>query len=144
MQIIWKTSLFSKANAQIVADEISQIGEYATPEQILEKARDSKTELHKCFEWNDSIAAEKYRLHQARMVVCNLVYKEPKEQPQPPQRIRVMNITSNGYKQTKLILRNLDEYNELLSRAKAELQSFERKYNNISELEEVLTAIRNL
>ena len=64
----WKTgfgSLF-RADAQLVSNEIMSIGDTATPAQIVDMARDSSTELHKCFEWNDTVAAEKYRLEQAR------------------------------------------------------------------------------
>ena len=55
-------SLYKGADAQLVADEIMSIGDAATPQQIVEKARDEATELHKCFTWDDRIAAEKYRL----------------------------------------------------------------------------------
>ena len=37
-----------------------------TPEQVVEAARDKASALHDCFEWDDSTAAEKYRLDQAR------------------------------------------------------------------------------
>lgn len=57
---------FFKADATKCASEIMEICdqmESATPQQILEKARDESTELHKCFTWDDSIAAEKYRIN---------------------------------------------------------------------------------
>ena len=57
----WGTYRF-KADAQKCADEIMEICdelESATPQQILDKARDSNTELHKCFTWDDTEAAEK-------------------------------------------------------------------------------------
>lgn len=65
-----------KADAQKVADEISSIGLSVKPEEIVDKARDESTELHKCFEWDDTKAAERYRLHQARQIVCHLVVWE--------------------------------------------------------------------
>ena len=37
-----------------------------TPEQVVEAARDENSALHDCFEWDDSTAAEKYRIEQAR------------------------------------------------------------------------------
>lgn len=83
----WKPGSRYGADAQKVADEIFSIGEHATPSQILDKARDAESELHKCFDWNDAEAAEKWRLQQARLIVCNLVYKETCSKPTPPVRL---------------------------------------------------------
>lgn len=43
----WKFPGLYSADANKVSDEIFSIGETATPEQILEKAKDPETELHK-------------------------------------------------------------------------------------------------
>ena len=64
-----------KADAQAVANEIMQIGPEATPYQIVEKARNSETELHKCFTWDNTVAADKWRLHEARHIVSCLVIR---------------------------------------------------------------------
>lgn len=40
-----------------------------TPQQIVDAARDEDSALHKFFEWNDGIAAENYRLMQARTLL---------------------------------------------------------------------------
>ena len=138
MAIKWKIDLFC-ANAEKCYQEILSIGETATPKQILDFARDPGTELHKCFEWDDSIAAEKYRLQQARTVVCHLVYVE--ETQQEPQRIRLIQKTSEGYSPVQLIVRNKTEYESLLSRAMAELRAFKQRYHALSELEEILALI---
>lgn len=74
------------ADAQRVADEITAIGANVTPDKIVEVARDSRTELHKCFEWRDDIAAQKWRLQQARQIVCHLVIKETIAEDKPPVR----------------------------------------------------------
>lgn len=131
-----------KGDAQKVANEILEIGEEVSASQILEKARDSSTELHKCFEWDDSIAAEKYRLHQARMVVCNLVIKQDESKEGAPQR-RLLHKTENtgGYKPLSLIVRNQTEYEKLLEQAMSELRAFKSKYHALSELEEILALI---
>ena len=140
----WKPGSRYGADAQKFADEISSIGDSATPAQILDKARDSKSELHKCFDWNDSEAAEKWRLHQARNVVCSLVYKEESKEAAPPVRLFFKTDSESGYKPTSLILQNKDEYQKLLSRALAELNSFKTKYKTLSELDGVFDAIDQL
>lgn len=139
MAVEWKMSFFSVANAEKCYQEIQTIGESVTPKQILDYARNPETELHKCFEWDDSIAAEKYRLQQARMVVCHLVVVNDKE-PEP-QKIRVMQRTAEAYKPVQLIVRNKTEYESLLERARAELRAFKNRYHTLVELEEILSLI---
>lgn len=39
------------------------------PSTVLEDARDPKSPLHGKFEWDDSVAAESHRLHQARELI---------------------------------------------------------------------------
>ena len=137
----WKNGCRISADAQKVADEILSIGASATTVQILDMARDEQTELHKCFDWNDAEAAEKWRLQQARNIVCNLVYKETSNEPSPPVRLFFKTDSESGYKPTSLILQNKDEYQKLLSRALAELNSFKTKYKTLSELDGVFDAI---
>lgn len=133
--------LYKGIDAQKVSDEIARIGDNATPAQIVEAARDSGTELHKCFEWDDSKAAEKYRLQQARHVVCHLVIRETVAESRPPVRVYMQPSPGSGYQPTKLIVRNQDAYQSLLQTAYRELSAFRNKYSTLSELEEVLDAI---
>lgn len=139
----WKHGFgFVKADAQKVGEEILSIGSDVTPQQVLEKARQEDTELHKCFEWNDAIASEKYRLIQARDVIRFLVIEEEKAPTDRPE-VRVMYKTDNttGYKPVKLIMQDKSEYEKLLARAWAELRAFKAKYSMLSELEEIFNLI---
>lgn len=142
----WKSGSRYSADAQKVAEEIYSIGESATTAQILDKARDEGSELHKCFEWDDTRAAERWRLHQARNLVCNLVIREetPSEKPIPEVRLFFKLDEDSGYKATTLIMQNKDEYQKLLQNALKELTAFQRKYRSLSELENVFDAIEAL
>jgi len=40
-----------------------------TPSAVVDEARPEDSPLHAAFEWDDSIAAEKYRLEQARRLL---------------------------------------------------------------------------
>nr|DAP45613.1 MAG TPA: hypothetical protein [Bacteriophage sp.] len=140
----WKSGCRISADAQKVADEILAIGKSATTAQILDKARDEKTELHKCFDWDDAEAAEKWRLQQARHIVCNLVIKEKTDAPKPEVRVFFKTDNESGYKPTVLIMQDKDEYQKLLARALAELNSFRAKYKSLTELDGVFDAIDQL
>lgn len=130
------------ADAQKCAEEIMEIGEDAHPSQVLEKARDENTELHKCFIWDDAVAAEKYRLNQARKVLQFLVIAEEKEPEDRPE-IRFFYKTDkeSGYKPVELVVKKQDEYEALLARAYAELRAFKAKYAMLSELQEIFDLI---
>ena len=133
-------SLFNGADAEKCYQEIISIGESATPDQILEYAERPDTELHKCFEWDDSVAAHHYRLQQARTVVRHLVVV-PQTQNAEPQKFRLLQKTDAGYKPTKIIYQIKSEYEKLLERAMGELRAFKQRYHNLVELEEILALI---
>lgn len=142
----WKPGFSSlyKADAQKVAEEISSIGESATPAQIVYKARGVETELHKCFEWDDAKAAEAHRLQQARQVVCHLVIRETVTDGNPPIRFFFKPDNRNGYQPTRTIIRNKDRYQNLLAIAMRDLDALRRKYHSLTELEQVFEAIDGL
>ena len=142
--VTWKSGFgFFKADAQKVYDEITAIGESVTPSEIVNRARDENTELHKCFEWDDAIASEKYREQQASQVLRLLVVKEesvPEDRPE----IRVLHVTERGqgYKPIELVLQKEDEYKALLARAYAELRAFKAKYSMLTELQDIFELIK--
>ena len=134
--------IYANVSAQQIADEIMSIGESASPKQIVDKARDEGTELHKVFEWDDAIAAEKYRCDQARHVVRCLVIDQPEANEDKPE-IRVWHKVDNqeGYRRVELIVRHEDEYAALLSQANRELKAFRVKYSTLNELREIFDMI---
>lgn len=136
-------SLFKGVDAQIVAEEIASIGESPTAHDIVDAARNEASELHKCFEWDDSIAAERYREKQARDVVHHLVIQEehvPEDRPE----VRIFHkvTESPGYQDVRKIVRNEDLYQKLLAQAWAELRAFKARYSMLSELAEILDLIQ--
>lgn len=135
--------LYKGADAQKVADEIVSIGDSATPRQIVDKAMDKRTELHKCFEWDNDVAADQYRLQQARQITHHLVIEEhfDANEDKPPIRFLVKTSQVEGYKPIERVFRQDDEYQKLLARAMAELRAFKQKYSRLSELSEIFDLI---
>ena len=137
----WKMPMF-KADAQKCAEEIISLGDKISPDEVLEMARDESTELHKCFDWDDSSAAEKFRKIQARDVIRFIVIKE-EEKPEDRPQIKVFQVTekTGGYKPIEFIVKHEDEYKALLERAWAELRAFKAKYSMLEELREIMELI---
>lgn len=140
----WKINGIFKADAQKVDSEIKGIGKSATPQQVYEYAKGNPdSELHKCFEWDDRVAAEKYRLSQAQKII-QFIVRVPVSKDKPAVREYQITTQRNTYQPTKSFIVNQNEYEELLKRALAELQAFKNKYKTLSELEEVFKAIDEL
>ena len=134
----WKVDGIFKADANECYREISS-SEQITPKAILDFARDENSELHKCFEWDNDSAAEKYRTIQAGNVI-RMLYIVPKNADAPP--VRVLSRTSDTvYQPTRTFVKNQNEYEDLLKRALSELESFRLKYKTLSELEQVFEQI---
>lgn len=149
--ITWGIIKF-KGDPVKVVKELESIGEEVKPQQMVDYAKThKKSELHKCFTWDNSTAADKYRLYEARQIQRNLIITRvpmPESQEQKPKTIRLMmrTETTGGYKSIINIMRNEDEREKLLIMAKNELRAFERKYSTLAdtELKDVLIAINAL
>lgn len=140
----WKIENLYKADATKVVSELETLGEEYTLSDVVEKARDSRSEMHNCFEWDDSIAGQKYRESQAGNMIRQLVIVRGNEDKPEKTNIRVFISTGkrdNTYTSTRLIMKKQDEYEALLERALAELRAFKQKYSILSELEEFLSLI---
>ena len=141
MAIAWSMKLF-KADAEKVYSELETIGT-KSPQNIVDYAEEHPdSELHKCFTWDDSKAANEWRKAEARQVVRLLVFAD--DETKQPTQIRVLQKATDAYEPVKTIVRNNDEYAKLLARAKAELKAFRERYKQINELEKVLEAIDEL
>ena len=159
MRTVWKFENKYKANAEEAYAEIKSL-EVITPQNVVDLARNEDSVIHNDFEWDDSIAGEKFRCIQAKDMIRSfiLVKEEPKTNPDnknivyeieelyPVAHLRALHTTSkpHEYAPVEYFVENQDEYRILLNRAIAELEAFKRKYSMIAELEDVFNAINNL
>lgn len=146
MKVRYKVDVF-KGDPEKVKREIDAIVNRdgsATPERIVEAARNEQSELHKCFTWDDHEAAEKYRLVEARKLIISLVIEDEKKPEAMPVRCYVTTERKAGYKKIETAVNNLTEYERLLGQALAELEAFEKKYKSLTELHRVFEEIEAL
>jgi hypothetical protein len=140
-KVSWKIPKY-KADANKAYEEISKL-ESITPQNVVELARDKNSVIHNDFEWNDTIAGDKYRNIQAREMIQMFVFT-PIEEKSEPTRVFQITTTTSVYEPVTMILKNEDEYQSLLKRAKMELQAFKRRYENLIELEKIFSEIEAL
>ena len=121
-------------------DQFRKIPNFARLDKPFESILDISL-LRPKVEWDDTVAAEKYRLQQARNIVCNLVYQEEKKEEPTKLRVFYSQSSTNTYQPTRVLVRNEDNYKELLMQAKAELRAFKNKYKMLTELEDIFNLI---
>ena len=71
-----KGDRWSREKAQLIGERLASMNS-VTPSLVVEDARNPKSPLHECFDWDDGIAAEKWRLAQARNVINCIITYEP-------------------------------------------------------------------
>ena len=117
---------------------------------LLDESRAEDALLHNCFEWDDTKAAESYRLDQAQYfisnIVCVLVGDEGDEKQSKPVRAFV-NVADQSHAERGSFVPVMEALSEnkhrriVLKNALSELQAFQDKYSQLSELARVFAAI---
>lgn len=83
----WKPGRRIKGDPMLVGRELDRLsrlnGKQLSPAIIVEEARRATSALHQCFEWDDGLAAEKYRIVQARQVLHSIVKIEHEGRAMP-------------------------------------------------------------
>ena len=115
---------------------------------MLEESRTRSAVLHELFEWDDSAAAERYRLEQAREIIGNLVVvRLLEEQPQEPVRAFVNLVDTEqkrGYVSIVEALSSQDYTRQMLRAALAEFLALREKYGMLVELAALFQEIDSL
>lgn len=116
-----------------------------TPHSLVEASRDVNAPLHNEFEWNDSVAAEKFREQQAACIIRHLIIVRTDIEEVRKSHDRAF--VSTGENNTVYV--PLDEAlstekwkNNLLKQAKLDAERFVAKYNRLEELAGVIKEIR--
>jgi hypothetical protein len=135
-----------KVDAQIVGemfDNMSSSGIEITPQSVLDAGRDVSSPIHDVFEWEDSVAAEQYRLDQARRLIGHVRIVREEEPPQQYKERGFVSISNsnNVYVPLANALSNEEYRNHLLKQAKSDCEVFQAKYRRLQELSAVISAM---
>lgn len=134
----------SKADAELVYREFQRLkrgNNNLRPESVLEAARPASSPLHKYFDWDDTSAAEAWRLAQARSMIREVhVIIQHEDKPEIRTRAIVSVVKSSGRSLEGIETAMGDEeyQQQLLTKALQELNIFRRKYAHLNALAGVL------
>jgi len=113
------------------------------PEDVVKFARKSSTALHKKFEWNDSKASHEYRLWQARELIVRVRFHH-KDREGPIQAYVSLKsdrgLAKGGYRRLIDVLGDDELRKELFNQAMEELNYWQDKYDELSELAPIFAA----
>lgn len=141
----WWDGYKRSVSADVVGGVVEQLEEKngkVTKEDFLEVSRPEVSATHKLFEWDDSKAAEAYRLDQSRHIInaLRVVYTTPDE-----QEIKVsafIQTTPVGdkthYESIEQALKDEGKREVILNRIRAELDAFIIRNQHIEELASIL------
>ena len=119
------------------------------PEVVVEAARPANSVIHDAFTWDNTAAAHKWRLHQARNLIrVSVEYTaEDKEKTRPHQvfvALRSEAEDGGGYRRTVDVLSDDDMRASLLEQAHDDMLTFSRKYRHLTQLAKVIEAMDGL
>lgn len=138
-----------RVSADIVGAEMERIEArdgQVTSKSLLDAGRPEESALHSLFEWDDSKAAELYRLRQATEVITH-IHIVIDEKPNTPYRAYVNIQESSGQTErgrfinVRSAMENEETRRIVLNMAISEAKRFAQKYANYKELSEVFDAI---
>lgn len=139
-----------KIRESAIGNELKRLAELhggeLQPKVVVDAARNEDSPLHRSFDWNDSEAAEKWRLQQARMLIRAVVTFEQVGKKTVPCRVFV-SLTPDreengaGYRLSTAVLSDTTYREQLLTDALAEMHRFKEKYRRLSELAKVFEAM---
>ena len=155
----WRAQAYP-VSAQDAAEELRTIekkrGE-VTAENVLDSSRPDGAVLHDCFEWDDSVAGEKWRLKQSSDLIGNIVrvsIPEAADEGEKKTETRFFvnardryeeGITTKGaFVTIDTALTDKEIYQNVLKNAIRELNSFRKKYSMLKELSAVFEEIEKI
>lgn len=148
-----------------VCNDLKNSKKGLTPETLVEASRPENSPLHPEFQWDDSIAAEKYRCYQARKLIQNVVVVKVEEEVSE----KTVNIFEN-YERTETSTDNRNFQREfvstgernhkyvtiddalaneqwrasLLEAARRDMKAFISKYRMLNELSNLIVEMNNI
>ena len=151
----WAEGTRVKSKAQAVGERLTALTKKAgqiTPEMVVEDARRKDAPYHDDFEWEDTKAAELYRLEQARYLLRHIEITRNDEGKAPIRGFLNIVLTSAeegeekdqvyatiGYVMSKPELRR-----QVLARAWKELQAWVVRYKELKEFGRVRKAVASV
>lgn len=117
------------------------------PADVVESARPKSSPLHSRFEWDNTEAAERYRLWQARQLISVTVEYLGSGEQASLEKVFVSLTTDRdrgGYRSLVTVMSDQQHRERLLEDALDEMRRFHKKYKELNELAAVFEAMKQV
>jgi len=137
----WANGSRIKINPQTAGERIEWLrkrkGGQLDRKDVLAEAKKSRSPLHSAFEWDDSVAAEQYRLEQAGHMLRHItvVFEDSPEADPIRAFVHVSRREDEpAFTHISVALGDDDMRSQLLAQALAEIAGWRRRYAHLQEL----------
>ena len=135
-----------KADPQKIGLALAKIAEQQkgrlTPPAVVEAARDTRNPLHRHFEWDDAVAAESYRLDQARALIRSVALVGDGDAEPAPAYLSIADKGGTAYRAMAEVLDSADLQSAVLAAAERDLAAFEKRYRQLKDICEIVSDAR--
>ena len=117
------------------------------PVDVVDYARNPKSALHSAFEWDDTAAAERYRIDQARNIIrisVEVIETERETITIHPFVALYDERKHGGYRSVTVLMKTEEGRQRVLDTALWELNAFKKKYKDLKVLASVFAEIDKL
>ena len=118
-----------------------------TPSSLLEASRKKGALLHDDFDWDDTVAAEKWRLTQAQRIILNVrivIQQTDSESVEKERGFISVPGGKSAYVSLQSAFSNEEWKKHLLEQAKYDMETFIAKYRRLGELAPVIQAMNEV
>lgn len=128
------------ADPQVIGERLWQITEdhdgRLLPDDVVDDAKDRHSPLHPHFQWDDRAAAHAYRIDQAREMIRIIVRADDDDEDEQPRRafINLSDADGRSYRTVDEVLGSADLQRAVMAQALKDLQSWEARYNELSDI----------
>ena len=141
----------AKLSNEVALAELERIrqenGGILKAEAVVESASDITSPLHDQFQWDDTKAAEEWRLQQARQLIRTVIVILPNYSKPTSAYVSLMDDRTQdngGYRTIVDVMSDTSLREKLLTEALADLQRWEVKYAQLQELVPIFQTIAKL
>ena len=139
-------SRYEAARAELLA-LLAATGGTIRPDAVVAFAENPETALHRYFQWDDSEAAHRWRVHQARLLIKRVTVVVEHPETHESLRFRVAHslpsdrLAGVGYRSTVDVMNNPALREELVASARRDLAAFRVRYKGLAELPGLFDAL---
>lgn len=148
-----KGARYSDEEAQMIGETLEKFrkqNKRLNSELVVKKASDPKSCLHKFFDWDDSLAAQQWRLQQARVLIRHLRVIVEIDGEQIERRafahvlvkIKDKEFPEKAYVPVSITDKKSEARVQVIQQAMNELDSWIEKYRHYEELTHVIGTVR--